>query len=101
MNKKLIFITTMALVLSACSDNDVATTSEPATPDKAKDSAGDATNATKDTTSDAVESAGGMAAESDSASSGADATRPEDMTIEEAQEYMDKEMEKLSGEIGQ
>lgn len=98
MSKKLIFIATMALVLAGCGDSDVATTGEPATLDKAMDSAGDATNAVKDTASDVVEGAGDMATESDSTSSGVDATRTEDMTTEEAQEYMDKEMEKLRGE---
>jgi len=125
MSKKLVLITTMALVLAGCGDNDVATSGEPATLDKAMDSTGDAANAVKDTTSDVVESAGDMPAVSDSTSSGgagdiasdakdtaseivhdadqgsADTTRLEGMTTEEAQEYMDKEMEKLGGEIGQ
>lgn len=95
MSKKLIFIAAMALVLAGCGDNDVATSGEPATLDKEMDSAGDVTNAVKDSTSDVVEGTGEMATESDS---GVDATRPEDMTTEEAQEYMDKEMEKLRGE---
>ena len=107
MNNKLIFIATMAFVLAGCGDNDVATTGEPSMVDKAMDSAGDAANAVKDTTSDVVEDAGEMASEAmdttrevvhDTAQDIADATRPEDMTTEEALEYMDKEMEKLAGE---
>ena len=81
MSKKLIFIATMALVLTGCGDNDVATTGEPSMLDEAMDSTGDAANAVSDTDSSVT-----------------DATRPEDMTTEEAQEYMDKEMEKLRGE---
>lgn len=127
MSKKLVLITTMALVLAGCGDNDVATSGEPATLDKAMDSTGDAANAVKDTTSDVVESAGHMPAVSDSPSTSsgtagdmtpdaeetanevlhdadqgsADTTRLEDMTTEEAQEYMDKWIEKLRGESGQ
>ncbi len=37
----------------------------------------------------------------DAAQGIADATRPEDMTTEEALEYMDKEMEKLKMEVDQ
>ena len=85
MNRKLILIASMALVLAACGDSDVATTDKPSTLNKAMDSAGDAV----ETTSEVVH---------DAAQGSADATRPEDMTTEEALEYMDKEMEKLAGE---
>ena len=105
MNNKLVFIATMALVLAGCGDNDVATTGEPSMPDKAMDSAGEAANAVKDTSSDVVEGAGDMASDAvdttrevvhDTAQGIADTTRPEDMSNEEALEFMDKEIEKLS-----
>lgn len=104
MNNKLVFIATMALVLAGCGDNDVATTGEPSMLDKAMDSAGEAANAVKDTSSDVVEGAGDMASDAvdttrevvhDTAQGIADATRPEDMSTEEALEFMDKEIEKL------
>lgn len=110
MNKKLIFIATMALVLAGCGGNDDATTGAPSKLDKAMDSAGDVANTVKDTTSDVVEGAGDMASDAvdttrevvhDAAQGIADATRPEDMTTEEALEYMDKEMEKLKMEVDQ
>ena len=120
MNNKLIFIATMALVLAGCGDNDVATTGEPSMVDKAMDSGGDAAKAVKDTTSDVVEGASDMESDaadavSDTASNVADDAAdlasdavdtakevvPEDMTNEEAQEYMDTEMEKLKMEVDQ
>lgn len=103
MNKKLIFITTIALVLAGCGDNNDATTGEPSMLDKTMDSTGDAVNAIKNTTSDAVEGAGDTASDvadavSEKADSIVDSTSTEDMSTEEALEYMDREIEKLSGE---
>jgi len=107
MNRKLILIASMALVLAACGGNDDATTGAQSTLDKAMDSASDAVNTVKETTSDVVEGAADMASDAvdttkevvhDAAQDIADATRPEDMPAEEALEYMDKEMEKLTAE---
>lgn len=107
MNRKLILIASMALVLAACGDSDVATTDKPSTLNKTMDSAGDAANAVKDNTSDVVEDAGDTSTDAvettrevvhDAAQNVADETSTEDMTSEEALDYMDKEMEKLAGE---
>ena len=113
MSKKLIFIATMALVLTGCGDNDVATMGEPSMLDEAMDSTGDVANAVSDTdssvtdaskteemtTEEVMDSTSDAAnAVSDTDSSVTDAIKPEDMTTEEAQEYMDKEMEILRGE---
>ena len=90
MNKKLILIATIALVLTGCGSNDDATTGTLPMLDKVIDSADDAVNDVKDTRSDVDEGAGDNMA--------TDSARTEEMSTEEALEYMDKEMEKISGE---
>jgi hypothetical protein len=80
MNRKLILIATMALVLASCGENDVANTGKPSMLDKSMDSTGDAANAVSDTDSSVT-----------------DASKTEEITTEEALEYMDKEMEQYKG----
>jgi len=84
MNRILIIIATMALFLTGCGDNDVANTEAPPMLDNAMDSAGDTANEVKDTTRDVVEDLGDTAS---------DATKIDEMSTEQALEYMDKEIE--------